>query len=116
MAVRLWLHGRLRKRRHKSRPSPAGRTIFQRNGSGDNQATDKTDSPDFVPAVNQLWPVFWLAVILLGPTFPCKSTVACGQNRQAYSSGGLRRTVGSASPVTGFPFHPPTDLPEDTIE
>jgi hypothetical protein len=52
------------KRRRAGRPARPHRTPFQCNENRDSQTTDKTDSPDFVPAVNQPWPVFWLAVIL----------------------------------------------------
>jgi len=44
------------------------------------------------------------------------STVAFGQSRQAYSSGGCAGLAGEDIPcVTGFPFHPTADKRQGTI-
>jgi hypothetical protein len=67
------------------------------------------------PCTKSPWPVFWLAVILFSPAFPCVMHSGVGQNRQAYSSGVCAGIVEMDLPFTGFPFHPPAELPEDTI-
>jgi hypothetical protein len=61
-------------------------------------------------------PVFWLAVVLPGPAFPC---IAQWRSNQV-----VRLTAAGAAPdwremlisrVTGFPFHPPADKQEGTV-
>ena len=81
---------------------------------GDLGTTDKT-KPRVLHQQYTRWPVFWLAFILSCPAFPCNCTVAYGQNRQAYSSGGCAGLSENYPLVTGFPFHPPADKLEDTI-